>query len=59
MTQFTQALWSDQSGQDLVEYVLIILVIALGVFAALTALKGGLSSAFNKAANDLNSQAGT
>ena len=57
MTQFTQALWSDQSGQDLVEYVLIVLVIALGVFAALTALKGGLGKAFNHAASSLNAQA--
>lgn len=58
MTQLTRALWSDQAGQDLVEYVLIIVVIALGVFAALTALKNGLGSAFNNAASKLNAQAG-
>lgn len=58
MSQIVKALWSDQSGQDLVEYVLIIVLIALGVALALTAFKGSINNAFNNAANTLNGQAG-
>ncbi len=57
MAHLVQALWSDQSGQDLVEYVLIIVLIALGVAVALTAFKGAITKAFNNAASTLNSQA--
>lgn len=59
MAHLVKALWSDQSGQDLVEYVLIIVLIALGVAVALTAFKGAITGAFNKASSTLNTQAGS
>jgi Flp pilus assembly pilin Flp len=58
MAQLVQALWNDQAGQDLVEYVLIIILIALGVAIALTAFKNAITNAFNSASSTLNSQAG-
>ena len=59
MTHFVKALWDDQSGQDLVEYVLIIVLIALGVAVALTLFQNAIKGAFNHAASTLNTQAGT
>jgi Flp pilus assembly pilin Flp len=57
MSHLVNALWKDQSGQDLVEYVLIIVLIALGVAVALTAFKGAITNAFNNASTTLNTQA--
>lgn len=39
-------LQSREEGQDLVEYALIIVLIALAVVVALTALGGGISTVF-------------
>lgn len=58
MTHLLKALWDDQSGQDLVEYVLIIVLIALGVAVALTLFQGAIRKSFNNAASTLNAQAG-
>lgn len=52
------ALWNDDQGQDLVEYVLIIVFIALGVAAALIALRGSIENVFTQASNTFNGQAG-
>lgn len=50
LTQFMQSLWSDESGQDLVEYVLIIVLVALAVFAALQLLGTNVSQRFSTTA---------
>ena len=42
---------NDEKGQTLVEYALIIVVIALAVIAAMTALRGGIEGAYNRAAS--------
>ena len=44
---------NDEKGQTLVEYALIIVVIALAVIAAMTALRGGIEGAYNRAASTL------
>lgn len=59
MSHLVNALWNDQSGQDLVEYVLIIVFIALGVAAALLALRGSIESVFTRTANTFNGQTGS
>lgn len=44
---------NDKRGQTLVEYALIIVVIALLVIAALALLRGGISNAYSSAASAL------
>lgn len=46
-------LWNDDAGQDLVEYALIIAVVAVGIVAALTTLKGNINTAFTNITNGL------
>ena len=40
-------LWRERKGQGLVEYALIIALVSIAVIAALTALGGGIRTAFN------------
>jgi pilus assembly protein Flp/PilA len=42
-----QDLTSREEGQDLVEYALVVALIALGAVAGMSALAGGINSAFN------------
>jgi pilus assembly protein Flp/PilA len=42
-----QDLTSREEGQDLVEYALVVALIALGAVAGMKALAGGVNSAFN------------
>lgn len=44
---------NDERGQTLVEYALIIVVIALAVIAAMIFLRGGIGNAYNSAATTL------
>ena len=44
----------EESGQTLVEYALIIAVIALGALVALGFLSGKINDLFNKTGNTLN-----
>lgn len=53
-----ERLWSDQRGQDLVEYVLIIVVIVLAIGAAMLILRGAIETSFNHAASDFTTQSG-
>jgi pilus assembly protein Flp/PilA len=46
-------LFKDEEGQGLVEYALILVLIALAVMAAMTYLKGGIGNAYNNAADAL------
>ncbi len=45
---------AQEQGQGLVEYALIIVLIAILVIAALTALRGGITNVFNKITTELN-----
>ncbi len=44
----------EESGQDLIEYALIALVIALGCIAGMTKLAGSINAEFTKIASSLN-----
>ncbi|HUF89994.1 MAG TPA: Flp family type IVb pilin [Gemmatimonadota bacterium] len=54
LLNFWNALWSDESGQDLAEYALLIALIAIVVIAAVTLLGGNISTVFNNIAGALN-----
>lgn len=47
----------EERGQGLVEYALIIAVVALGVIVAIVFLRDQISGLFNRAGSDLTSQA--
>jgi pilus assembly protein Flp/PilA len=53
MTEFLRTVWSEDAGQDLVEYALIVALVSVALIAALTALKGGISTAFSQATSAL------
>ena len=57
------ALWqqfaSDESGQGLVEYALIIALVAIGLIVILTLLRNSIGNVFNATRNTLNNAPGT
>ncbi len=53
MQQLSQAFWSDETGQGLVEYALIIALVAVGLIAILLVLRNSIGNVFNNAANQL------
>ena len=50
-----QNLASREDGQDLVEYALVVALIAFGATAGMSALAGGLNKAFNQISSTLGS----
>jgi pilus assembly protein Flp/PilA len=54
MQSLWQAFWSDESGQGLVEYALIIALVAVGLIAILLVLRNSIGNVFNNAATVLN-----
>jgi pilus assembly protein Flp/PilA len=50
-----QDLKNGEEGQDLVEYALVVALIAFGATAGMTALAGGINSAFNTISTKLSS----
>ena len=50
-----QDLASREEGQDLVEYALVVALIAFGATAGMKALAGGLNTAFNNISTTLSS----
>jgi len=49
-----QIFWSDEAGQGLVEYALIIALVAVGLIAILLVLRNSIGNVFNNAAGQLN-----
>jgi pilus assembly protein Flp/PilA len=54
MRGFLRALWRDESGQGLVEYALIIALVAIAVIAALALLGGRIGNIFDRIGNTLD-----
>jgi pilus assembly protein Flp/PilA len=50
-----QDLATREEGQDLVEYALVVALIAFGATAGMSALAGGLNKAFNQISTTLGS----
>jgi len=48
-----QELKDREEGQDLVEYALVVALIAFGATAGMTALAGGINTAFNTVSTQL------
>jgi pilus assembly protein Flp/PilA len=46
-------LWKEEEGQDLVEYVLLVVVIALACIAGMTGLATAINTAFSSAGANL------
>ena len=49
--------FNDENGQGMVEYGLIIALVAVAVIAAIVALSGNIKNIFNTAGNKLSSAA--
>jgi pilus assembly protein Flp/PilA len=55
MSKLAAKLWSEDEGQDLVEYALLVVLIALGCVATMNSLASGISDAFGNANAQLTS----
>lgn len=55
MLKLAAKLWSEDEGQDLVEYALLVVLIALGCVATMNSLASGISDAFGNANAQLTS----
>ena len=47
-------LWTDESGQDLVEYALLLVLLTIVVIAALNVMGPTIASFFNEVATNLS-----
>ncbi|HLJ23825.1 MAG TPA: Flp family type IVb pilin [Candidatus Acidoferrales bacterium] len=55
MNNLLKRLWQEEEGQDLVEYGLLVVLIALFAIGAMSGLAKGISTAFSTAAANLSS----
>lgn len=56
LRQSARYFWSDETGQDLVEYVLLIVLFALAMAVFLLSIQGSLSSVFEDTAEKIDSE---
>ena len=54
MRQVMSRLWREESGQDLTEYGLLLVLIALGAITAMNGLATAIAKAYNNATTNLN-----
>ena len=54
MTQQIRRLWTDESGQDLVEYALLLVLLTLVVIVALRIIGPVIAGFFNDVSDNLN-----
>ena len=52
-------IWRDENGQDLVEYALVVALIAFAAVAGMNTVANGINSAFTKISSKLLSAMGT
>jgi pilus assembly protein Flp/PilA len=55
MVNVLKRLWQEEEGQDLVEYALLIVLVALAAVAGMKGLATTISTVFNNAATNLAS----
>jgi Flp pilus assembly pilin Flp len=54
MIQLWERFWADDSGQGLVEYVLIIALVAIGLIAIITVFRNAIGRIFKVISDTLN-----
>ena len=54
MQALLKAIWTDESGQDTTEYVLLVALIALAVTAGMTLLAQNINTAFSETGSILD-----
>lgn len=54
MKQVLKRLWSEQEGQDLTEYALLLVLIALAAILSMKTLATNINAAFSTAASNLS-----
>jgi Flp pilus assembly pilin Flp len=54
IARFLDALWRDESGQDLLEYTLLMAFLALAAVAALTGVQSNVSTLWHSISNALS-----
>ncbi len=55
MKNVLRRLWSDESGQDLTEYALLLVLLTLAAIGSLSTLAVAVNGVFGNAAKNLNS----
>jgi pilus assembly protein Flp/PilA len=55
MRNLVMRLWREDEGQDLVEYALLVVLVALAAVAAMSTLANSIGSAFGNAGSRLTS----
>jgi len=55
MKNLLKRLWKEEEGQDLTEYGLLLVLIALAAIAAMQGLASAISTAFKNASTNLSS----
>jgi pilus assembly protein Flp/PilA len=53
MREQIRALWQDESGQDLTEYALLIVLVALAAVASMKALARAISTVYSNTATNI------
>jgi pilus assembly protein Flp/PilA len=56
MRQMLKRLWSDESGQGMVEYALIVALVAIGLIAVFLYLRNSTGKVLDTAADSLSTQ---
>lgn len=59
MKSMLRKLWAEEEGQALVEYALIIALIAVAAVSAMTYLSGKVESTYSSVGNELNVEGGS
>lgn len=54
MKNFLLRLWQDEAGQDLTEYALVLVLVALAAVSTMRHLASAISNAFSNAAASLS-----
>ena len=54
MKEFLTRLWKEEDGQDLTEYALLLVLIALAAVTAIGGVANAIKNVFNNAATNLN-----